>query len=355
MSRLSRLGFIDARRTSGPVRRRVRSRGVPPALTGHEIFYTESVREASDLLGRALSPNTLTVDDPEHFAASLHGVRLRAVSMLHIDPGNDTTLDMPAMGPYFAVHMPTNGHALCTHRGGRFEANPIHAVVTSPGMALTMQFAFDSPQLVIRIEQEALVRHLTRLFGGSLDKPIVFDPEMDLTTDAAMRWTGAIQLLHAEVFYADSLVQHGQGIGSIEELLMSTLLLIQPSDHHAHLVLGRAGDGTEPSGRRVVRETVDYIEGHLREHVTMTDIADCVHMSVRAIQQGFHDELGTTPMHYLRDRRLERAREDLTDAMVSDGVTVTDVAQRWGFTHLGSFAMHYRKRWGESPSQTLRR
>lgn len=355
MSRLARLGFIDARRTAGPVRRRVRSRGVPPALTGHEIFYTENVREASELLGRALSPNRLTVEDHEHFAASLHGVRLRAVSMLHIDLGNDATLDVPAMGPYFAVHMPTNGRAVCTHGGATFEANPIHAVVTSPGMALNMQFAYDSPQLVIRIEQEELVRHLTRLLGGSLDKPIVFAPEMDLTTDAAMRWNGAIQLLHTEVFYAGSLVQRGQGIGSMEELLMSTLLLLQPSNHHAHLVLGPAGDGVVPAGRRVVRETVDYIEGHLAEHLTMGDIADCVHMSVRAIQQGFHDELGTTPMHYLRDRRLERAREELTDAMASDGITVTDVAQRWGFTHLGSFAALYRKRWGESPSQTLRR
>jgi len=60
-------------------------------------------------------------------------------------------------------------------------------------------------------------------------------------------------------------------------------------------------------------------------------------------------------MLYLRDRRLERAHEDLTDAIPSDGVTVTDVAERWGFHHLGSFAALYRNRWGESPSETLRR
>ena len=52
-----------------------------------------------------------------------------------------------------------------------------------------------------------------------------------------MRWNGAIQLLHTEVFYAGSLVQRGLGISSMEELLMSTLLLVQPSNHHAQLVL----------------------------------------------------------------------------------------------------------------------
>ncbi|MDT7704785.1 MAG: hypothetical protein QOG20_392 [Pseudonocardiales bacterium] len=350
--RLARLGFIDHHRTDGPVRRRVRSRGVPPALAGREIFYTEDPRQAADLLGRALSPASLTLGDVDanRFAASLHGVRLRDVSLLHLDLGIAATLDIPAMGPYFAVHMPTNGRALCTHDGRTFEANPVRAVVTSPGMSLTMRFAYDSPQLVLRIEQEALVRHLTRMIGGSLSHPIFFDPELDLTTDAAMRWTGAIQLVHTEVFYEGSLVQRGQGIGSLEELLMSTLLLLQPSNHHAQLVLP-----SEQTGRRVVREALDYIEAHLADKVTMADIARNVHMSIRAVQQGFHEELGTTPMLYLRDRRLERARADLTDGLPSDGMTVTEVAERWGFHHLGGFAVLYRKRWGESPSETLRR
>ncbi len=343
---------IDVHRTDGPVRRRVRSRGIPPALSGREIFYTEDVGEAARLLGRALSPASLTLGDldAQRFAASLHGVRLRDVSLLYVDLGIAATLDIPCMGPYFAVHMPTNGRAVCTHDGRTFETNTVKAVVTNPGMSLTMEFAYDSPQLILRIEQEALVRHLTRMLGASLSHPIDFDPEMDLTSEAAMRWTGAIQLLHTEVFYGGSLVARGQGIGSLEELLMSTLLLLQPSNHHDHLVLP-----TEQAGRRVVRESLEYIEAHLRDKITMADIARGVHMSIRAVQQGFREELGTTPMLYLRDRRLERARADLTDGLPSDGMTVTEIAERWGFHHLGSFAVLYRKRWGESPSETLRR
>lgn len=61
MSRLSR-GFIDIRRTADPVRRKVRSRGVPPALAEHEIFYTEDVADATRLLGSALAPLALGVD-----------------------------------------------------------------------------------------------------------------------------------------------------------------------------------------------------------------------------------------------------------------------------------------------------
>ncbi|KWX05564.1 AraC family transcriptional regulator [Carbonactinospora thermoautotrophica] len=352
MSRLDKLGFIDARRTVNPVRPRARSRGIPPALEGHEIFYTEDVDEASDLVGQALSPNRLTLHglDSKRFAASLHGVRLRDVSMLYLDLRVAVTLQIAATGPYVAVHMPMNGRAVCTRNGREFEGNTTRAIVTSPGQALAMRFDYDSPQLIIRIEQEALDRYLARLLGRTLTRPIVFEPEMDLTTDAAVRWYGAVQLLYAEVLHSGSLIQQGQGIGPLEELIMSSLLFLQPSNYYEQLVHPQ-----RRPGRPAVRKALDFIEAHLREPITVNDIARHVHMSVRAIQQGFRDELGTTPMAYLRDRRLERAREELADAIPSDGVTVADVAHRWGFTHLSNFAMLYRKRWGESPSDTLRR
>lgn len=352
MSRLSRLGFIDIRRTMDPVRRRVRSRGVPPALDGHEIFYTEDVDEASELIGKALAPNTLTVGEvgASGFAASLHGVRFRDVSLLYLDLHVAATLELHKCGGYYAVHMPMNGRAVGVVAGHEFEANTIRALVTNPGDELRIRFDHDSPQLIVRIEQDALERYLTRLTGRMMAHRLDFEPSFDLASDAATRWHGSIQLLHTEVFYAGSLVQSGFGLGPLEEFCMSSLLMIQPSSYREKLIRASV-----TPGRRAVRQSLDYIERHLSEPLTMDAIADHVGVSVRSIQQGFKDELGVTPMAYLRDRRLERVREELTDAAPGDGVTVTEVAERWGFNHLGSFSVLYRKRWGESPSQTLQR
>jgi len=336
------------------VRRRVRSRGVPPALEGHEVFYTEDVREAAELLGKALGPNRLTLGEvaSRGFAASMHGVRLRDVSLLYLDLHVAAELDVPHCGRYFAVHMPMNGRAVGTINGTDFEANPIHALVTNPDDKLAMRFDHDSPQLIIRIEQEVLERYVMRLIGRTLSHRLAFAPHFDLTTDAANRWNGAIQLLHTEVYYTDSLVHSGRGIGPLEELVMSSLLLVQESTYES--LLGATATTARP-GRRPVRHALDYMEHHLSEPITMSDLAAHTGASVRSIQQGFRDELGATPMAWLRDRRLERARQELIDADPSDGVTVTGVAEHWGFNHLGGFAVLYRKRWGESPSETLRR
>lgn len=350
MSRLTRLGFIDTRRTGNPVRRKVRSRGVPPALADCEIFYTENVRQASAMLGKALAPTRIVVGDSETgFAAVMHGIRLRDVSMLYLDLHVRATVEIPLVRGYFGVHMPMNGRAECHHNGHEFEANTIRALVTSPRSGLTMHLDDDSPQLLFRIEEKAMLEYLIRLRGRRLSGPLVFHPEFDLTSDVAVRWHAAVQLLHTEVYHSGSLVQRGHGISGIEELLMNSLLHIQPSNYHDEFVRP-----AKPSGRRVVQEAMDYIDAHLGEPITMESIARNVHMSVRSIQQGFRDELGLSPMAYVRERRLERVHHELCDALPSDGVTVTDVANRWGFHHLSSFAVEYRKRWGMTPSETLR-
>jgi transcriptional regulator GlxA family with amidase domain len=59
-------------------------------------------------------------------------------------------------------------------------------------------------------------------------------------------------------------------------------------------------------------------------------------------------------MEYLRDYRLELAREELEKAAIT-GRTVTEIALNCGFNHPGKFAKCYRERFGESPSQTRRK
>lgn len=351
MSRLERLRFIDIRRTQGPVRRKVRSRGVPPALAAHEIFYSESVRETAALLGAALAPGHLVVDaaPPAVFAASLHGVRLRDVSLLHLDLSVTGTLDIPVLGNYYTVCLPTNGQVTYQHAGQKLEANTVCALVTSPGLPLTLHLGVDTPILIVRIEESALNALLARLLGRTLPSKIIFEPAFDLTSEAAMRWSSAVQLMHTEVYYPGSLIQRGEGIGAIEELLMSSLLHLQPSNFRHHF-----SDASIHSEGRVVRKALNFIETHLGDALTVADIARSVHLSKRSIQQVFHDELGVSPMAYVQRRRLEHVRDELVDAMPSEGVTVAAVAHRWGFNHPGSFAVAYRRQWGESPSTTLR-
>jgi transcriptional regulator GlxA family with amidase domain len=77
-------------------------------------------------------------------------------------------------------------------------------------------------------------------------------------------------------------------------------------------------------------------------------------VSARSLQQGFRSHLDISPMEYLRLVRMRRARQELLDSDPSS-VTVSVVAHRWGFTNAGRFATAHTQRYGESPSEALRR
>lgn len=349
MERLSRLGFIDARATDRPVGPRFRSRGIPPALENREVFLTSDVDEASELVGAFLGRNRLTVDfsGENGFQAAMNAIRIRGLTLAHLDFHSSVTLDIPATDDIVAVHMHTFGQSNCLIRNQTVTATSTRALVTSPGSHVRMVYDFDAPQLIVRIERESVDRQLARMLGRSITKPIVFEPILELTAPNAVRWNVAMQLLSSEVIMPDSLLNQGIGLASLEELMISSLLLLQPSNYSELLKPGTEQKGT-------VQLAIDYIEQHLAEDITVADIASAVHLGPRSVQQAFHESLGITPTAYIRERRLDRVHAELLEAIPTDGVSVTATAERWGFNHLGNFSVLYRQRFGEMPSHTLR-
>jgi transcriptional regulator GlxA family with amidase domain len=100
-----------------------------------------------------------------------------------------------------------------------------------------------------------------------------------------------------------------------------------------------------------IRRAIEYIHANLENFPTVVDIATAACISVRAVTKGFNKHLGTSPLQYMLDQRLEGARRQLSKG--ASDQKVTDVALQWGFLHLGQFSIRYKKQFGESPRETL--
>jgi len=348
---VTRLQKIDTSRLSTRVRPRIKPRGLPPALEDHLVWDTHD-RFTAEHVGREhLGRHYLTVTDdrPDDFYASLHAVRLRDVTLGYLDYTVELRLEAEALPRSFLVLVPMSGHSTVHVDGTRTEATAITAVLPPPGRPMAIECNRQTPHLLIRIEHHSLEVHLSRLLGRPLTEALQFDMGLDLSKPSANRWNFAIQMLHAELFEAGSLLYQGIGAGQLEEFVMSSLLYAHRSNYSPFLV--RPGQSDE---RRTTRTAKDFIEGHLAEMLTVGDIAAAAGVSERTLQAAFQSELATTPTAYLKAQRLDRARAELADAAATDDVTVTEIATRWGFCHLGRFAADYRSRFGESPSSTLR-
>ncbi|WP_462320575.1 helix-turn-helix domain-containing protein [Halochromatium sp.] len=120
--------------------------------------------------------------------------------------------------------------------------------------------------------------------------------------------------------------------------------------------------GTHPSlharrrSLRIVRRAQTYMEEQLAHGCNPSLVDLCRHtgVSARTLQYAFRDQLGLTPNAYLRLLRLNGVRAELI-ASSAEGTSVTQIATRWGFLHLGRFARAYRELFKEPPSATLAR
>lgn len=103
---------------------------------------------------------------------------------------------------------------------------------------------------------------------------------------------------------------------------------------------------------QIIERSEKLLRGAEHERLTLDDICKATRMNGRTLQKYFHAMYGVGPVAYFRRRRLNATRASLMDADPLKA-SVGDIAHNWGFTHLGRYALDYRKIFGESPSQTL--
>lgn len=75
--------------------------------------------------------------------------------------------------------------------------------------------------------------------------------------------------------------------------------------------------------------------------------------SERTLRRGFNERFGLSPKSYLQAQRLIGVRRQLR--VSGPRTNISDIANSWGFWHMGQFAADYKRQFGELPSQTPRR
>ncbi|MDD7941407.1 AraC family transcriptional regulator [Actinomycetospora lutea] len=291
--------------------------------------------------------HAMTVDDDvEDFDAAVSWRRVGGVGVLRSRYRSPVTVTCTPPIPWVTISFIPRGAVAFAAGGRRTTGDRRRGVVLDYAERVDMQWGPGTEQFMVAMERDRLERGLRGLVEDVPDAPLEFEPGLDVEgTGRAV--IGAVASLRA-------LLAHSPGqvpavlAGEVEHAVVTALLLGTRHNHR-----DRIFRRSPPAPRRVLRRVLDLVESAHDSTLTVADLAACAGTSERALHAAFRRELGTTPMAYLRGRRLEAAREDLLAAPPGDGVAA--IAMRHGFSHLGRFAAAYRARFGEPPSSTLRR
>ncbi|WP_307486556.1 helix-turn-helix domain-containing protein [Microbacterium trichothecenolyticum] len=106
----------------------------------------------------------------------------------------------------------------------------------------------------------------------------------------------------------------------------------------------------------IYRAATSWIDDHASLPVTVDDAAHAVGASTRGLRRAFlaNGHLASSPEDYLSAARLSAAHADLLDAD-AEGISVDEVAVRWGFVDPEAFASAYLHAYRVSPQRTLER
>jgi AraC-like DNA-binding protein len=207
-------------------------------------------------------------------------------------------------------------------------------------------------RIMVVLTHASLHRQLEALLGKPFDAatnpPLEFAPVVDLLSGCGRSIARVAQTVLADFKRGGAAARNSIALGSFEQFVINELLL---SHHHNYLaaIYGRAS----PVAPRDLKRAINYMEANLHSAITLTDIVEASGVPGRTLLKHFQSIQGVSPMQYLRKARLEKVNETLLKSGAN--ASVTEVAMTWGFSHLGRFSSEYRRRFGEHPSETLRR
>lgn len=211
----------------------------------------------------------------------------------------------------------------------------------------TFLYEPDTEVLKLRFERRRVEEMCVRMYDSIPDAPLHFDGLMAQPA-AVQRWSALLRFVVSSLNVADAIQPCRLETASMEELLILTLLGLQPHNYH-----GGASQVRSVTPRQF-RLAVDYINEHLDADITLAGIAEVAGCSIRSLARAFQQSCGTSPMQYVQKLRLQRIRAELVRPASCDK-TIADIAFHWGYRHLGEFNRKYRECFGEVPSETRQR
>jgi AraC-like DNA-binding protein len=277
-------------------------------------------------------------------ALELNVAKAGAQSLVALSYGAPVAINAGNFSDIFLIKHCERGAASATQDRHLAEWKQGQTIPLSADRETRFEFDAGFAQRSVKIDAEKLSALCAKLLGHSLDAPLTFAlkpfaPEFE-------------ELWRRTLAYVWPSPQQGLEVGpanSAFDEYLCTLLL----NHHPHNYSDELSAPASTPVPGFVRRAERYMADHVTSPISVPDVAQHLGVSVRTLQAGFQQWRNTTPNAFLMQTRLQHVRDDLLRE--GDNGSVTDVALKYGFSHLGRFSAQYHAAFGERPSATLRR
>jgi AraC-like DNA-binding protein len=314
-------------------------------------FRTSDFDEARVQVSRQFRDHVLDSVGPLRELDTIqNSARLQDVSLHYLDYGASVRVRAEALDSFYLIVMPLAGRAKLVLGDVETICDEGSAAIFPTSQNFQFDWRADCKALIARIERNAMDDRLAGYAGSRARQPIEFQPRLATDSGCGLLFKDTVAAIVRQLDSGDDLLSSSILCSQLEQLLLG--MLLQRHNHTYSRIMHRSHGRAPPRSAILAAE---YIEAHADRAITLEGLSRAAGVSGRALQQSFQHHYGLSPMEFLRQVRLMKVREELERTDPATGITVTGIALKWGFSHLGRFSGAYRRHFGEPPSATLRR
>jgi AraC-like DNA-binding protein len=324
----------------------------PQLLPGYQRVTSSDISVLHDAVEPLAVGHDLHSRDPAvPLDGMVNGLTLGSVSLVWVRYGGaGVIVDTPPTGGEFALCAPSAPMGVEYRRRRRNRETAAGSLLLSHDEPMRMTPDPDRGCLVIATAAGPLTDHLHACLGRPPARPLRFLPDGPAilprqVTDQAWQ-------------HACALLDHAAGRGvprmaarSIEQSLLTAILLGLAHTATAELADLDASGPEDPGTAEKIR---DWLHAHHDQPVGVADLAAAMGLSANRVQAICRRHWNQSPMQLLRGIRLDHARRMLLGLSPEAAApSITVVALGAGFSRVSRFNDAYRRRFGQSPGETV--
>lgn len=305
------------------------------------IFERADPHAVSDYVNQHVGSHCIKLPRNGNPEASLSHRKFGKLDLCRISYGAAVHVTSPALETIYHLQLLQRGHCLWRGRGEEHYFTPGELLLINPDDPVDLTYSDDCEKLIVKLPASFLDSACLENQWGRPDDGIRFAASRhDLRQLEGIDSLLGLICQEAEAEHCIPQLQE-----QYSRIIASKLLCTLASNIRREPL----GESCPSFGR-----ITDYIEEHLKQDISVEQLAQLANMSARSLYALFERKAGTTPKSYIRQRKLEQIHGRLSDPSVKVR-NITEIAMDYGFLHLGRFSESYKSTFGELPSDTLRR
>jgi AraC-like DNA-binding protein/mannose-6-phosphate isomerase-like protein (cupin superfamily) len=305
------------------------------------------IDETCDAFKRLVREHEILTYGSHRCLAEIHYAPLQKMAVSSVSLNTEITARVQAVKDSSLIFTLLDGEVGIAIDGRKFNVRENKIVVVPAGVPFSLDIPDKNQSVILEIDQGHLNSFTSKDTGATRLDLMALNMSI-ATVETRAGVARLLRFLRDELQNDSPLLRNAGYVDRLEDLITCSLI-------HAVSDSMQVGEIRHDckSLPRYMRRAVEYLHDHAETPPTLRALSQVAATSSRTLIRGFNRYLGLSPIAYLRDIRLQRAHEDLCRSMPED-VSVTSIAHKWNFFHLGRFTTLYKTRFGQSPAESLR-